>query len=442
MVQRSWSPSPDTLVVGALLFARASDVLVSASEPERNLLARALIGGAVLIFLAYLLVDLAGWGPGGVSPLGLRRDRLRDGVKLGLLLALIGVTVLLPLAVQVARRVREGRHLHAHDGLVQVEEAARLLLRGENPYAASYHDTPLVAVPGIGAGSPVLEHLDYLPVLPLSAVPGVAIVEPLLGWYDHRLVYLLAFVVSLVLLARLAREGEARLTLIALAGLNPFMTSHLAFGLNDVAVLALVLIAVAALAAGRAVLGGVAVGVACAAKATAWPLAPFYALYLLGRVRRTAGGPGPKGAAQTATATRWGRAAAPAVLAWLALVLPFALWDPAALLSDTVGSVGGGWVAMGGVGFAALVLAALGPAAAGADFPFRAVQLVAATPVLFYALRRQAGDNTLRAMIVGYAVTFLVLGFFARWFYENYLGYGLVLLALAAFWDPRHEAGA
>lgn len=432
MPQRPWRPAPDTIIVGALLFARATDLLLSATEPERNAPARALIAVAFLLYLAYLFLDLAGAHPGRAPLLGWRWARVSDGGKLGLLLGLIGLTVLLPLAVLVARRARDGRHAHAHDGLVQVEEAARFLLRGTNPYAASYRDTPMALVAG---DTPALEHLAYLPALPLSAAPGIALVEPLLGWYDHRLAYALAFGVSLALLARLAGAGWPRLALLALAGLNPFGASHLAFGLNDVAVLALVLVAVAALAADRPIIGGAAVGVAGAMKATAWPLAPFYALYLLGRVRRETPGPPAR------VAARWVRALAPAALTWLALVLPFALRDPAAFVSDVIGYVGGQSdppVPAGGVGFSAIVLAALGPAAN--DFPYGVVQLLALVPVLLYTLRRQAAGNTLRAMLTGYALTFLVVSFFAYWFYENYLGYALVLLALAAFWDPAHES--
>ncbi len=432
MPSRPWSPAPDAVIVGALLFARATDLLLSASEPERNAPARALIAVAFLLYLAYLLLDLAGAHPGRAPLLGWRWARVGDAGKLGVLLGLIGLTVLLPLAVLVARRARDGRHAHAHDGLVQVEEAARLLLRGANPYAASYRDTPMALVAG---DTPALEHLAYLPALPLSAAPGIALVEPLLGWYDHRLAYALAFVVSLALLARLAGPGWPRLALLALAGLNPFMAGHLAFGLNDAAVLALVLVAVAALAADRPIIGGVAVGVAGAMKATAWPLAPFYALYLLGRARREAGVEGGRG-----VLARWARALAPAALTWLAIVLPFALRDPGAFVADVVGYVGGRSdppVPAGGVGFSAIVLAALGPAAN--DFPYGVAQLLVLVPVLLYTLRRQGAGNTLRAMLTGYAITFLAVSFFAYWFYENYLGYALVLLALAAFWDPARE---
>src|SRR3712207_4768808 len=66
MPQRPWSPSLDTLVLGVLLFARAAELLASAVEPERNVLARALIGGAFLLFLASLLAALAGHHPGHV----------------------------------------------------------------------------------------------------------------------------------------------------------------------------------------------------------------------------------------------------------------------------------------------------------------------------------------------------------------------------------------
>lgn len=403
----------DAKVIGALavgnwllLFANHTTVAATTDEP----LWRLFPGPAGALFLA-LTGLLAFTYPfrdrrqgAGFAP----RDRW---VHLGLIVAAF---VILPTVASIVLRETGRPYTYIHDGALMIEEAARKLLAGHNPYATDYLDTPLYYWPMVN--NPALYHLTYFPFLFLVTVPFVWAFDHLGLFWDERYLYLPAFVATLLILPLLVRRTPHRLALVALVALDPQLFPFVVEGRNDFFVLLFLFAGVALLQRGRPALGTLAIAAAGAAKLHALFLLPFVAAYLLARAR-------------PATLRAAARALAPTIPAgvFLALVfVPFLLNDWGAFYDDVVRYNAGGaaWTyPISGMGFSALLLWLGLIPYRQADFPFAPIELAVATPIAFVTLRRLWRTPSVAWLLGGYALTLLAFLFFGRYFQGNYLGY-------------------
>ncbi len=364
-------------------------------------------------------------------------------VKLALIWAIILVTVFAPTGKLILLRQQSGPASYTHDGgVIQTEAVIQFFLEGKNPYVEDYLKTPM-AEWGIEFRTG-LYHFPYLPWTFVFSTPFYLFSRATLGWYDQRFVYLLLLVLTLALAPGLARRSQDRLTLVMLLGLNPVMASDVIFGQNDSFVLAWIVLSLWLWQRGyenptmrgrRWAASAVAYGLACASKPTAWFLAPFYALLLTDREtinwRELPG--------RIVPVLRW---AAPAAIVFLRLVLPYLVWDPAAL-ADDVWRWSAGTAAtpyqIRGWGLANFVLA-LGLVESRLGYwPFWIPELLIALPLLVVTLARQMRRNRMDTACWGYGVLLLGFLFASRFLNENYLGYVLAFLALGVFAAPVAE---
>jgi hypothetical protein len=196
-----------------------------------------------------------------------------------------------------------------------VAQSAQLLLHHGSPYLPA------------GRLTTVLSYNPYLPGMALFGLPRAAGLPGLIG--DTR-PWLVA--VTLVLLAasfriaaarpgdQEARRGSAPWAAAVFAVGSPVLALELAVGITDGPVIALVCLALACLVrrvsqqSGRLLtVAGLAVGVACAMKFTAWPALPVIAAMLWARDGRRVAG--RFAAVSLATAVALVAAFAPALLA-------------------------------------------------------------------------------------------------------------------------------
>jgi hypothetical protein len=293
----------------------------------------------------------AGYGLAALTA-ALRRSRCREAA---LIVALTGALAA-PLAWQVTfgdkmSRIGEG-------SLTVVTRAAVLLLR---------HGTPYLPVDQIS------RFLDYNPYEPAMAIFGVPAAAGLHGAAGNPRLWM-GMTTAAVLAAafRLARPGSVlRSTAFALA--SPVLALPLTTGLTDPPVLALLALAFACVAAqpGRRVelTAAIALGAACAMKATAWPALPVIAALLATRY-------GGRAATRFVVTAGITAAALSAAMAWASVLAPAALLQnttlfplgltryqtaadsplPGHLLAAT-GSAGR-WVAIGLLAAAGLAMAA------------------------------------------------------------------------------------
>jgi len=357
------------------------------------------------------------------------------------LLAVIVLTaVVLPTGKLILLRDGSGPASYTHDGgVIQTEATIQYLLAGKNPYSEDYIDTPM-AEWGFSEYRTALYHYPYLPWTFVFSAPFY-LVGQALGFYDQRIIYLLLFVVMLLLAPRLAVTPTAKLALVAMLALNPIMALDIIFGQNDVFVLAWIVLALVfwrnatqqrPTSRRWLILSSLCFGLACASKPTAWFFAPFYGLLLVHDhehlVQR-----GWRGIAHAIPTIL--RRAAPAIAVFLALLLPYALWDAAALYDDVWRWSSGqgptgyqiwGWGASNFVLGLGLVEGRF------AQWPFWLLQIVVAAPLLFWFAVRQIKHNSLAFACWHYAFFLFAFFYASRFLNENYLGFILAFAAIGA----------
>ena len=346
------------------------------------------------------------------------RDRW---LQLGLIVV---VFVIVPTIASIVLRETGKPYTYIHDGALMIEEAARKILAGHNPYATDYVDTPLYYWPMVN--NPALYHLTYFPFLFLVTVPFVWAFDHLGIFWDQRYLYLPAFVATLALLPLLVRRTEHRLALVALVGLNPQLFPFVVEGRNDFFVLLFLFGGVALLQRERRTWGSLAIAAAAAAKLHALFLLPFVAAYLIATRR-------PKTIGQALGAL------APTIpaVAFLGLTfIPFLVNDWSAFYDDVVRYNAGGaaWTyPISGMGFSALLLRIGVIGFPQADFPFAAIEIAVAAPIALYTLYQLWRTPTIAKMLMGYALTLLAFLFFGRYFQGNYVGYILAVATPVPF---------
>jgi hypothetical protein len=363
-------------------------------------------------------------------------------------------------------RQGSGPASYSHDGgVIQTEATVDFLLSGRNPYVEDYTKTPM-AEWGINEFRTALYHYPYLPWTFVFSAPFKLLAERTLGWYDQRMVYLLLFALTLALLPGLARRPQTRLLIVMLIGLNPIMGSDLIYGQNDSFVLAWIVLSLwcwvkasegrASAADGRAVEGraadgpvlrnsgrgwylasAAAFGLACASKPTAWFLAPYYLVLLVGSEALILRGRVTWERLRAWLSGTLGRAW-PALAAGLVIIGPWFVWNPAAMYDDVWRWANGtsptsyqiwGW------GASNLLLAAGWVSTRFAYWPFWLPELLLGLPLMAWLLWRQWRENTLGMALWGYGLFLLVFCFVSRFLNENYLGYLIAILVLGALAD-------
>lgn len=361
-------------------------------------------------------------------------------VRLALVWLAVLLTVGAPSLKLTLLRQASGPASYSHDGgVIQTEITIDYLLQGRNPYVEDYVATPM-AEWGINEFRTALYHYPYLPWTFLFSAPFKLLAQATIGWYDQRLVYLLLFGLTLLLLPGLARDPRRKLLLVMLIGLNPIMGSDLIYGQNDSFVLAWIVLSLWLWQHGQqrthsirwTGLSAAALGLACVSKPTAWFLAPFYLLLVAGGdpsdVLR---GPG-----------RWLRRAArvswPAGAVFLLILGPYLVWNLPALWDDVWRWSAGtsatayqiwGWGASN-------LLLITGWVKSRFDYwPFWLPELLVGVPLLLGLLWRQCRENLAGQALWGYGLFLLAFFFVSRFLNENYLGYIAAILALGALVD-------
>jgi hypothetical protein len=418
-------------VLGLLLpqagYAAMGDVGPRPGEPIGLILNALTLGGLI----AYALLDL-----------GLREPH-RTRWKAALLAFIVVTAVVAPTTKLILLRAANGPASYTHDGgVIQTEATIRFLLEGKNPYTEDYVETPM-AEWGFSQYRTALYHYPYLPWTFVFSAPFYVLGQGI-GFYDQRVIYLLLYGLAVLLATRLASGATTKLALAATLALNPIMALDVVFGQNDVFVLAWIIFALAAWQVSRQrtragqngrgwlVISSLCFGLACAAKPTAWFFAPFYGLLLV---------QGDTRLAQSDWRGFWQvtpeilKRALPAIGAFTLLLLPYILWDAAALYDDVwrwSSGQGPTGYQIWGWGASNFVLGLGLVADRFAQWPFWIPQVLAAGPVLIWFVARQVRRNTLAAASWHYAIFLLVFFYASRFLNENYLGYILAFLAVGA----------
>ncbi len=251
------------------------------------------------------------WAAGGYALAALTAAIWRSrGREAGLVIALVGA-----LAAPLAWQVTFGRKMPKTDesSLKVVARSAALLLQHGTPYLPADH---------------ISHYLEYNPYEPAMAIFGLPAAAGLHGAAANPRLWMGITAAAILAAAfRLARPGST-LRNTAFAFGSPVLALPLTTGLTDLPVLALLSLTLACAAAhpGRRrvqLAGAIALGAACAIKATAWPALPVIAVMLAARDGARA-------------ATRFVVTAGISMAALVAATAPASVTAPAALFQNTV----------------------------------------------------------------------------------------------------------
>ena len=330
------------------------------------------------------------------------------------LVTIVAVFVIAPTIASIVLRETGKPYTYIHDGALMIEEAARKLLNGMNPYAADYLDTPMFFWPMIN--NPALYHLTYFPFMFLVSTPFVWAFDHLGIFWDQRYLYLPAYVATLAIVPLVVQGTAQRLAVTTTVALNPQLFPFVVEGRNDFFVLLFIFAGVVLLTRERRAAGSLAFAAAGAAKLHALILLPFVAVYLVATRK-----PRTVREALAALTPTW-----PAAIFLLATFLPFLVNDFGAFYDDVVRYNAGGaaWTyPISGMGFSALLLSLGVIPYRQADFPFALIEIAVAAPIAAWWLVRLWQRPTIATLLAGYALTLLAFLFFGRYFQGNYLGF-------------------
>jgi hypothetical protein len=423
------------------LVPEAGEAAMGSPSPRPGDPVGLLLNASTLGLLAgYLLTDLGFTGA------------WRRRLKWGLLAALICTLLFLPAFKLILLRQGSGPASYTHDGgVIQTEATIHFLFQGKNPYREDYVDTPM-AEWGFSRYRTALYHYPYLPWTFLFSAPFYWVGQAS-GFYDQRLVYLLLLAVALPVAPRLVRGERQQLALVALLAFNPIMALDVIFGQNDSFVLCWIIFSLVAWQQwaqrrttdpprhGWRWLSAALFGLACASKPTAWFFAPFYGLLLVADQDQLATG-GWRGVGRVIPSII--RRALPALVVFTVILLPYVLWDGAALYDDVwrwSNGQGETGYQIWGWGASNFVLAAGLVADRFAQWPFWQLEVLLAVPVLLWLIHRQGRNNTLSNAAWHYGVFLLVFFYGSRFLNENYLGYILAFLAIGVLGGGEEGEG-
>lgn len=236
--------------------------------------------------------------------------------------ALVGLVMLgavvVPLAMEVHWRTEQPTRGFAQPEVLVIERAANDLIKDGTPYPSYWRNGHMVnAVPHLAT------YESFFPYFPLMSVFGLPHAEsrtssPL---SDARVIMtIMTMLTSAAALALLRATRRQKIRIAQFLLVLPTGALFLATGGDDMPILALSLLGVAALQRRAHNVAGISLGIAAAMKLTAWPLA--LGALLVARDRRDA--------------PAWRGVAAWMVAILGVTILPFAVSSPFAFMSNVV----------------------------------------------------------------------------------------------------------
>jgi hypothetical protein len=344
--------------------------------------------------------------------------RLLIGVVCAVVIVLLAVPATL---LQVGLRDATQPWYHVNDSTYQIDLAGELLLDGENPYGHDYRGSGLERwYPAAGADEDVprvaLDHLAYFPGTVLTAALWRLAPAP---FDDYRVFVLLCTLALFAATFLFAAPLPWKLAVGAAVAANPLATRAAWFGTADAPSLLLTVLAFAFVARSRYLAAAAALAGAVLLKQFALVALPFLAVMLMTRAV-------PRSVLY--------RAAGVFALVVAAGIVPFAIWDLAALWEDTI-AYGAQTYRIIGYGLAGL-LVELGAVDRFGSYPFLLLAILVWLPVTAWLAWNQSRSRRLWIGAAGFAVSIFVLLYLGRVFQNSYLIWpltaSLVAFALAS----------
>jgi len=385
----------------------------------------------LLILIVYILFDYHA-----------RRNNINTAEhykrKIILVISLISIFLLIGLIV-VFDQSRHPKYENIHDEIMVTESAIKYFVQWQNPYTEDYFNTPLelhqkyrsiIVMDSVRVFNPAFFHYAYLPAQFILPSPLYLFLTNTFHWYDHRFFYFICVLIILLILYKMVKDNRRKLLTLILFFFCPSFFFYLLFGFNDLQVLLLLLICLYFLRRKKIILSAIFLALALVSKQSTIIFVPFYLLYLLGDNNKIA------------KVNHFRKVLFPTLLIFIivvAVILPFIIWDKNSFIDDVLYFVSGKSSTsypINGVGFSNLIYQAHLVNSVNDYYPFIIWQLVITIPIMIYLIIKQLKDNSLKRLILNYALTLFVFWFFSRYFFNTHMMYIACFLPVAYFIEP------
>lgn len=314
-----------------------------------------------------------------------------------------------------------------HDIIVQQESAIRFLLHGVNPYETDYFNTPLKDWNYSETDTnPALYHFVMQPFYLIFSIPFYLISSHILfGFFDGRITLFLLFFAILIFASKLIKEHEQKRLFMILLAFNPATLGYLLEGRADIFMFAFLFASLYFLQKEMNFVSSIMMALAFTVKQSVWPIFPFYFAYLYFKNRNL---------------RKTLKNLIPFVITFLLIVLPFLLWNPNAFLTSTIFYLSGNAehsYPIAGYGLGSLLKDIGIIKNQFAYYPFGIWQLIISLPFMYWFIKWQQKDNTIKKLILVYALFLFIFWYLSRYFNNSHLGYISMLLITAYFWPKK-----
>jgi len=340
-------------------------------------------------------------------------------------------------------RHQVGESYPVHDNPPQIEEAAKFLLSGKNPYTEDYDNSQLGRWHQWDT-NPAIKHVITLPFYLLFSTLVSIPAEQILSFFDQRMVHVVSLLIVIYIIHKLNPQTNKKIFYLTLFIFNPLFIHFFIEGRNDIFVFSLVFLSLWFLHYKKLFWSSLVMGLAFASKQSSWLIFPFYFFYIMrhfGQERkRFRSGIFNLVKICTATITKALCLTWPFWLTIMALFIPFIISDAKSFIEDIYYYPAGGLPTsypIKGLGFSE-ILAQKNIIPRTENYPFFILQLVFAIPVAIVSLWLMVKKSTISFLLFSYGVFLFVFWYFSRFFNDNYLGYlTMVFLAGIMFKETK-----
>lgn len=324
---------------------------------------------------------------------------------------ILAIVLVGPMVTAIADRHKTAPVYGVHDIILQQEAAMRYLLDGKNPYKETYFNTPVASFnydePGnTNAVNPALYHFVMPPWYVLFPILLYGFMIPVFGFFDGRVALLFCMVGLIFIILRWFKNKTLGRLAVILIALGPGFVQYFLEGRSDMFALFWFVWSIYLLEKKKLFWSGILFALALLSKQTIWFAVPFYFAY------------------------QWHKEKRLNVLVvagtFLLFTVPFLLWDAKAFIDSVILYLSGGTATgypISGYGLG-MVLYEFGIIKdIHAYYPFILWQIGLGVPAIVYFIRYIAKHTWISRMLIGYAVTLMVVWYVSRYFNNSHLSY-------------------
>lgn len=367
--------------------------------------------------LLYLVLSFAG---------DISSSKISANIIFNLKLAIFALVFILLIGKSFYSAVKL-RHLDSsypvHDNPIQIETAAKYLYQGKNPYSQTY---PELIKNTVWKENPAVYHVVTLPFYIISSAGILWLTNFFFGWFDERIVHLIVFLPAVFLIwrQRYNLSKESYLIFLIVFFFNPFFAQFFISGRSDVFVFSWLFYCFYALLNKNNILASFFLALAFMSKQSAWPFVPFFFIYLYFL---------KKGKLKTRIQEIMKETYVFFIIVAV-FVIPFLIWDAKGFIDGVYNYPAGVLktsVAIAGFGFGGF-LREMKLVKINGYFPFWIYQTIFCLPVFVFLIKCLKKNKSILILLQSYAIFLFVFWFFSRFFFENYIGF-VIMIFLSSF---------